>query len=163
MLLVTNYRNEAEKFYYAENGKAEAAFLAILKQGWKKYFQKWDRNVDPMALRYHFTQEHWEMATMDEALFNQLPEGMRKLAAGHRNRYRLGMERLNRKVEMLNAAKKLVEAPKEDALKMTTTVNGKKRPLVVVVAEELNEFLKDATNDGYTATELYEIRKTEKY
>lgn len=163
MLLVTNYRHEAEKFYYAEEGKAEAAFLAILKQAWKKYFAKWDLTVDPQALRYHFTQEHWEMATMDDALFEQLPEGMKKLAAGHRNRYRIGMERLNRKVEMLNAAKTLIKAPKEEALKMTTTVNGKKRPLVVVVAEELNEFLKDATNDGYTSTELYTIHKTEKF
>lgn len=163
MLLVTNFPHEAEKFYYAEKGKADAAFLAVLKQGWKKYFKNWDQTVDPQALRYHYTKEHWEMATMDEALFQQLPEGMKKTVAGARNRYRIGLERLERKVEMVNAAKVLVEAPTEEALKMTTTVNGKKRPLVAVVAEELNVFLKETTNDGYNAVELYEIRKTEKF
>lgn len=163
MLLVTDYRNEAQKFYYAGDGKANEAFLAILKQGWKKFFSKWDLTVDPQSLRYSFTSEHWDMATMDEALFVQLPESLKKLAAGHRNRYRLGMERMERKVELLNEAKKLVEAPKDEALKMTTKVNGKNRPLVVVVAEELNEFLKDSTNDGYSSTALFEIRKTEKF
>lgn len=163
MLLVTDYRNEAEKFYYAGDGQMNDALLAILKRGWKKFFSKWDLNVDPKALRYHFVQEHWDMATMDEALFKQLPMSLQKTGEGHRNRYRIGLERLERKVELLNAAKQLVEAPKEEALKMTTKVNGKTRPLIAVVAEELNEILKDASSDGYTSTALYEIRKTEKF
>lgn len=163
MLLVTDYHNEAEKFYYVEPGKVNEAYLAVLTRGWKKFFRKWDTTVDPQALRYHFVQEDWEMATMDQDVFDRLPETMKKNAGKNRIRYTNGMKKLERKVEMVKAAKTLVEAPKADAVKMTITVDGKKRPLVIVVAEELNEFLKEATNDGYTATELFEVRKTEKF
>lgn len=163
MLLVTDYRNEAEKFYYAGDGQMNEALLAVLKRGWKKFFSKWNLTVDPQDIRYHFTQDNWDMGRMDDTLFDQLPESIQKKFAGVRNGYRLSMERLERKVEMVNAAKTLVEAPKEEALKMTIKVNGKTRPLVAVVAEELNEILKTVSNDGYNSTALYEVRKTEKF
>lgn len=163
MLLVTEFPNEAEKFYAVDKDNMNEALLVILKKGWKKFFSKWDRSGDPQALRIHFVQAAWDMATMDEALFNQLPESIQKQAAGHRQQYAIGLERLARKVEVLKAAKTIVEADKDEALKMTTVVNGKKKALVAVVAEELNELLKIASNDGYDAFGLYEVRKTEKF
>jgi hypothetical protein len=162
MLLVTDYNYEAEKFYYAAKGQENEAYLAVLKKAWKKFFAKWPTTADPQALRYHFVQEDWDMATLDDALVAALPETMKKKVEQNRLRYRNGLARLERKAEMVRAAKALVEAPKDEALKMTIKVDGKNRPLAQVVAEELNKFLQEATNDGYNATELFTIQKTEK-
>ena len=163
MLLITDYNNEAEKFYYAPKGQENEAYLAVLKKAWKKFFSKWDTTVDPTALRYHFVQEDWDMATLDDAVVVTLPDTMKKKVEQNRLRYRNGLVRLERKAEMVRAAKTLVEAPKDEALKMTIKVAGKTRPLVQVVAEELDKFLQDATNDGYNATKLFTVQKTEKF
>lgn len=163
MLLVTDYNNEAEKFYYAAKGQENEAYLAVLKKAWKKFFSKWDTVADPQAIRYHFIQEDWDMATLDDAVVATLPETMKKKVEQNRLRYRNNIAHLERKAEMVRAAKALVEAPKDEALKMTIKVDGKTRPLVQLVAEELNKFLQDASNDGYTCTELFTIQKTEKF
>lgn len=163
MLLVTDYRYEGQKFYYAAKGQENEAYLAVLKKAWKKFFAKWDTIADPAAIRYHFVQEDWDMATLDDAVVAALPETMKKKVEQNKLRYRNGLAQLERKAAAVRNAKVLVEAPKDEALAMTTKVDGKTRPLAQVVAEELNEFLQDATNDGYDHTDLFKVKKTENF
>lgn len=164
MLLVTSFSNEPKKFYYAGNDQMAEAMLAVLDAGWEKVFSNWDRAISPKDLRPSFTEEDWDMATMDTTLARKLPISMQKTIEKQRNRYRSGMERLGHKVDMLNQAHALVNMPKEEALRMTMVCNfSNNRKAVIVVTEELNKMLQDNTNNGYTSFGLYEVIETEKF
>ena len=58
----------------------------------------------------------------------------------------------------------MMAMPVDEALALTMAdKNGKKKPAVEVVADVLNEIVKEWTNDGYSNEQIFELRQTEKY
>lgn len=164
MIFVTEF-NDTERYYYFETQEQKSrALLAILTKAHKEFFAKDKTVVDTSRLRYRFVQEDWDMATLDDAVVETLPESMKKKVMANKNRYNFALAEEERRVAALFALRNMMAMPVEEAIALTVKVdNGKKAPAIQVIADALNEIVKERTNDGYRNGQIFEIRKTQKF
>lgn len=164
MIFVTDF-NSKERYYYFETVEQKhRALLAILTKAHKKFFAKDEMVVDTSRLRYRFITEDWEMANLDDAVVEALPEIMKKRALANKNRYNFALAEEERRVAAITTLRNMMAMPVDEALALTMKdKNGKKKPAIEVVADELNEIVKERTNDGYSNEQIFELRQTEKY
>lgn len=164
MIFVTEFNNKERYYYFETKEQKSRALLAILTKAHKEFFAKDELTVDMNQIRYRFVKEDWEMATLDDAVVATLPETMQKKVLANKNRYNFAFEAENRRVSAIFALRNMMAMPVEEAIALTVKDNnGKNAPAIQVIADELNEIVKERTNDGYRNGQIFEIRKTEKY
>lgn len=159
MLITTQYKNGTVNYYsYETEYQKTKALLAIIKNGWKYFPKNTTLDDNRESVRHHFTVAEWEMATLKDMVYEALPPMMKAKVATVKATFSSLMEEQTRQVKTINAARRIIQASKEDALKMRVKVKGELKPSILVIAAELDEFL-------YRKYEmhLYSEQKTEDY
>lgn len=159
MLLTTQYKNGTVRYYsYETEYQKTKALLAIMKNGWKYFPTSISLDVNRESVRHHFTAAEWEMAILKDMVYEALPPMMKAKVATVKTTFSALMEEQTNQAKTINAARRIVQASKEDALKMKTKVKGELKPSILVVAAELDELL-------YRKYEmhLYSEQNTEEY